>query len=116
MSVAISKDRAVISRAQPPEVALIGALSSEAVKAVGSPLLRGIVGRKSDAGATSRPAAWPSLAPSAASDRDATSPPAPSASAPRTYRRSVSRITLPPVMQVFEYMEWREGIGSVDRL
>jgi hypothetical protein len=41
MSVAIGSPRVVISRAQPPDVALIGPLSREAVKTTASPDLRG---------------------------------------------------------------------------
>ena len=44
MSVEIGNWRAVISRAQPPEVALIGSLSSAAVNFSGSPDLRGMSG------------------------------------------------------------------------
>src|SRR5262245_58935162 len=44
MSVAIGNPLVVMSRAQPPEVALIGDLSREAVKVTGSPVRRGMSG------------------------------------------------------------------------
>ena len=45
MPVAIGSPREVISRAQPPEVALMGPLSRDAVKTTGSPGFRGMVDR-----------------------------------------------------------------------
>src|SRR5271165_5834872 len=60
ISVAIGSPRVVTSRAQPPDVALIGPVSSEVVKTTGAPDFRGIVLRYSDAGETSYPAACPS--------------------------------------------------------
>src|SRR5580693_7662325 len=89
--VAIGSPRVVISRAQPPDVALIGPLSSEAVKTTGSPDFRGIVFRKSDAGETSYPAARPSGG--AAKDSEVARAPAPITSVCRKIRRSASNMT-----------------------
>src|SRR5215510_15109426 len=91
MLVAMGRALEVMSRAQPPEVALMGDLSSEAVNVTGSPVRRGINVRWSDAGATSYPSACPSLP--AARDCDAARPPVARTSPPRKARRLVSVMT-----------------------
>jgi hypothetical protein len=51
--VAIGRPRVVMSRAQPPLVALIGPPSSEAVNFIASPVRRGMTARASVDGETS---------------------------------------------------------------
>src|SRR5581483_2990293 len=92
---AIGRPFVVISRAHPPDVALIGPCSSEAVNTTGSPDLRGIVAKYSDAGETSYPAACPSLSP--ASDRAAARVPAPNANDCKTKRRFALNMTCAPI-------------------
>src|SRR5713101_3592279 len=111
ISVAIGSPRVVISRAHPPDVALIAPLSREAVKTTGSPDLRGTVFKYSEAAETSYPAAWPSLP--AAKDCEAASVPAPAANDCRKIRRLVLNMICAPNALWFQKSEVSQTRNSL---